>query len=126
MTFQVWKVTKGLHKVVHSKDVLHVTRTMINIANEELITLEQAAAFCPRRRNNQRPHSQTLMRWARDGLQGVRLEVLRVGDTTCTTVAAMQRFFEALTEAADLKPVRSPRKAEINQEIERELDAIGV
>lgn len=43
----------------------------------------------------------TLHRWATDGLKGVRLEVIRIGGTTCTSKSALQRFFNALTAIED-------------------------
>ena len=41
----------------------------------------------------------TLYRWATRGLRGVRLEVIQIGGTTCTSKTALQAFFNALTEA---------------------------
>lgn len=75
---------------------------MIDISLEEPITLDKAAEYCPKRRNDRRPHPNTLLNWGRHGLAGIRLEVIRVGNTTCTSVPALQRFFNRLTEAADL------------------------
>jgi hypothetical protein len=39
-----------------------------------------------------------LWRWVTRGLRGVRLESIRVGGVTCTSMAAVQRFFDALTQ----------------------------
>ena len=36
-----------------------------------------------------------------NGVRGIRLESIVVGATRCTSVAALQRFFDALTAAAD-------------------------
>ncbi|QKK07527.1 MAG: DUF1580 domain-containing protein [Planctomycetota bacterium] len=47
----------------------------------------------------------TLYRWACSGLSGVRLEVVQVGGTMCTSRAAMERFFTRLAAA------RPPAKA---------------
>jgi hypothetical protein len=41
----------------------------------------------------------TWFRWASPGLQGVRLETVKVGGSTHTSKAAIQRFFSALTSA---------------------------
>ena len=71
---------------------------MIDIDREELITLAEAAKLLPRRRKGRKPHVSTLHRWCTKGVHGVRLEYIYVGGTRCTSVAALQRFFDALTE----------------------------
>ncbi len=71
---------------------------MIQLA-EEILTLRHAAQRLPRRRSGRRPHPATLYRWATDGLRGVRLETIQVGGTTCTSIEALQRFFERLGKA---------------------------
>ena len=76
--------------------------------DEELISLRDAAKALPPRREGKSAHPITLARWATRGLWGVNLEVLRIGGTVYTTREALQRFFEALTEAerkpSDPKP----------------------
>ncbi len=37
-----------------------------------------------------------LYRWATEGLRGVHLETIQVGGTLCTSIEALQRFFERL------------------------------
>ena len=70
---------------------------MINVTTEEVLPLSAAAKLLPRRRRGRPVAMATLYRWASSGLHGVRLEVVRVGGTTCTTRAALQRFCEELT-----------------------------
>lgn len=70
---------------------------MINISNERLYSLSNAAEHLPRRRSGQRPSPSTLYRWARTGLNGSLLETVQVGGTLCTSLEALQRFFERLT-----------------------------
>lgn len=80
---------------------------MIDIGREELITFAEAAKLLPRRRQGRKLHVSTLHRWCTKGVRGVRLEYLSVGGTRCTSVPALQRFFDALTEldpAYDLDP----------------------
>jgi len=77
---------------------------MIDIKREKLVTLRQAVELLPARRAGKAPSYRTVIRWAKQGILGVRLETLRVGETLCTSHEAMQRFFEACT-AAD-PPVR--------------------
>ena len=46
-------------------------------------------------------HWMTLGRWCRQGIRGVVLESLLVGNQLCTTHAAFARFVEAVTRAAN-------------------------
>jgi hypothetical protein len=74
---------------------------MIDISTERVVTLAQATHHLPHRRGGKRPHSATIFRWCVDGCRGVKLESIMVGGTRCTSIEAMQRFFDALTESAD-------------------------
>ena len=69
---------------------------MIQLDTEQVLSLREATQQLPRRRNGQRPHIATLYRWATEGLRGVHLETLQVGGTLCTSIEALQRFFERL------------------------------
>ena len=72
---------------------------MIDMATEKLISLKDACGLLPRRRRGVRPHFSTLWRWATEGLKGVKLEVIKVGSTLCTSREALQRFFQRLSDA---------------------------
>jgi len=75
-------------------------------------------AWLPLRPSGRRIHPVTLVRWARSGLRGVRLEVISFGASMATSEAALRRFFAALTakDAAGAGPpippgpARSPRR----------------
>ncbi len=69
---------------------------MINLLTEEILSLTEAAKKLPARRAGKRPHAATLYRWAKNGLGGFRLETVQVGGTKCTSMEALQRFFEQL------------------------------
>ncbi|MCH8043694.1 MAG: DUF1580 domain-containing protein [Planctomycetes bacterium] len=100
---------------------------MIDLTKEELLTLSEAAGLLPPRRKGKRPHPTTLFRWASNGLRGEKLEVLRVGDTTCTSIAALQRFFRRLTELDDKLRDASRNDAGCDEEgTEGALDELGV
>jgi len=71
---------------------------MIEIGKENLITLKDAADLLPRRRRGKKPSFTCLWRWAEKGVRGVKLDVIRVGATLCTSHEALQRFCNALTE----------------------------
>ncbi len=70
---------------------------MIDITSERVVSLNDASKYLPRRRAGKKPHTSTLFRWAQRGVRGVRLETIQVGGTLCTSLEALQRFFNTLT-----------------------------
>ena len=66
---------------------------MIDIDNEELLTLGAAANRLPHGRAGKSVHVATLHRWAsRGGVRGVRLETVRIGGIRYTSAEALERF----------------------------------
>jgi hypothetical protein len=62
------------------------------------------------------------------GVRGVRLETLMVGGTRCTSVEALQRFFERITVATDGTPTSCStvsRRRRAAAAAERELTREG-
>jgi hypothetical protein len=101
----------------------------IDISNETLVTLTEATHHLPPRRKGKRPAVSTLFRWAQRGIRGVRLETLQVGGTKCTSLEALQRFFDRLTRGEDSasQPTLSPsRQRRASEQAERELQRLGV
>jgi Protein of unknown function (DUF1580) len=90
---------------------------MISLERETLIPL----SHCPRlgvlpvRRAGRPIHAATWHRWAIKGLRGVRLETIRVGGTRCTSLAAIERFFQALTAATPRACLSISKNATTNQ-----------
>jgi hypothetical protein len=75
---------------------------MIDPATETPIPLGEVPAavrWLPSRRKGKTAGVRTVFRWATDGLAGHRLETIRVGETLCTSEAALVRFFYRLTAA---------------------------
>src|SRR3954452_21551908 len=72
---------------------------MIDAATETLLTLAQAAAELPRRRQGRKTHVSTLYRWTVSGCRGVVLESIQIGATRCTSREALNRFFDRLTNS---------------------------
>lgn len=71
----------------------------IDISKETLYTLTEATKLLPLL--NRRPISANAMwRWCSKGIQGVYLEHVRIGVRICTSAEAMNRFANALAEAA--------------------------
>jgi hypothetical protein len=87
---------------------------MIDTQTETVLPFSQAAKRIPSLRSGRPVSPATLWRWssvgclARDG-QRVRLETVRIGGSTCTSLEALQRFFARLTgEEAPAQPAPRP------------------
>ncbi|MGB0715584.1 MAG: DUF1580 domain-containing protein [Phycisphaerae bacterium] len=63
----------------------------INLFNDELLTLSQAAKWIGRR-TGKVPHLKTIHRWATRGLRGGKLETIRPGGVIYTTERALEEF----------------------------------
>jgi len=68
------------------------------LAEEQLLTFSQAVERLPEVNGRRRAPS-TLYRWRRHGINGVRLDYVRIGRTMATSQEAVERFLAALTEA---------------------------
>lgn len=105
---------------------------MIDISSEQVITLTAATKLLPPRRRGARPNLATLYRWSSDGVKGVCLEAIQVGGTKCTSVEALQRFFNALTSQAETgqscrpAPKLTAQRRKQIKAAERRLAAAGI
>ncbi len=72
----------------------------IDITTEKVVSFKEARAHLPERRAGKRPDIATLYRWTVEGCRGIRLESIMVGATRMTSMEALQRVFDRLTEAA--------------------------
>jgi len=97
---------------------------MIDFENENVVSLAEATKHLPRRRRGRRPAVATLYRWASHGLRGRRLETLQVGGTLCTSVEALQRFFDQLSEKR-CHTNESPAKKERGRKEDEDLERCG-
>lgn len=102
---------------------------MIDLVSERLVALTEVPklAEMPRLRGGKRPHIATIYRWAQNGIRGVKLETVRLGGTVCTSVEAIQRFVERLSDpTSTTRP--SPTKARQRQveAAERQLADAGI
>lgn len=90
---------------------------MIDLKEESVLSLVEAAKKLPRRRAGKKPHVATLYRWASHGLKGIRLETIQVGGTLCTSLEALQRFFDGLGAQSGVRtlPTTPTREAEIRR-----------
>lgn len=87
---------------------------MIDLSNENVVSLTEAAKRLPVRRAGKRPHVATLYRWAGRGLRGVKLETIQVGGTMCTSTEALQRFFDQLSPSTGV-PDKHPSRSRARQ-----------
>jgi hypothetical protein len=105
---------------------------MIDSLTEDIITFADAAKTLPSRRPGKTVNKSTLWRWTEYGLRGVKLEFLYAGGQRCTSLSALQRFFDALgqprdpvSESPTIRTDRQRRKAAIaaGKEIDRKRRA---
>ncbi|TWU44143.1 hypothetical protein Q31b_16790 [Novipirellula aureliae] len=106
----------------------------IDVFNEEVVSLSEATKRLPKVRNGKKLHLSTLFRWAQagkianDGMR-VRLETIQVGGTKCTSLEAMQRFFDRLTGKVEVVTPPSITHREQRRRHERamkELEEMGI
>lgn len=72
-----------------------------NLLNEEPLPLSVIAKQIPNRRGRLGVNPASVWRWTKRGIRGCKLECIHVGGIVMTTKAALQRFFEASTSAAE-------------------------
>jgi hypothetical protein len=99
---------------------------MINLSTETVVTLTAATNHLPRRRGGKKVSPSTLYRWSKGGL-----ETIRVGNTLCTSIQALQRFCEMLTARRNPGGMPPPRSRCLpacrpKEEVDRRLDEIGL
>ena len=104
---------------------------MIDLSTETVVSLTEATRHLPRRRRGKRPNVATVYRWAQRGCKGVRLEIVQVGGTKCTSLEALQRFCNRLTEPEATTPLeataeRSRRRQHDIECAERECRVAGM
>jgi len=83
---------------------------MIDLTEEQVVTLSAATKFLPMRRGGKKAHPSTLFRWASHGCRGVRLEIVQVGGSKCTSREAIQRFCDRLTHGGSAPSSATPRQ----------------
>lgn len=91
------------------------------LTDETVLSFSEAARALPRV-NGRKIHATTLWRWARKGVQGVRLEARRLGGRFVTSLEALERFSRELAERelpGSHPAVRGPRRP-TRSEAERE------
>jgi hypothetical protein len=67
---------------------------------DTIVSLTQAAGLIPPRRRGRKTSVSTLFRWSTSGCLGIVMPTIQCGGTRCTSVEAIQWFFEQLTESS--------------------------
>ena len=89
------------------------------ILSQHNLTLVEATKLFP-----SKPHINSLRRWSRKGLCGVKLRTFRSGRRICTSREAVEEFISKVSgqfDGSDQQPVSGSHQA-----AERELDSMGV
>lgn len=99
------------------------------ILSETLLTLSQAARRLPNVRGSKPLSPATLFRWINVGLKSrsgevVRLEAWLIGGTRCTSVEALERFFQRLDDVAPAKPLMSQQSRKIKKQGEEAMEIL--
>ena len=106
---------------------------MIETANETVLPFSAAARRIPSIRAGRPVSPATLWRWsavgclARDGKR-VKLETIRIGGSTCTSLEALQRFFARLSRdgLAEEKQEKPRAKGKGHTQAIKSLEAAGI
>jgi hypothetical protein len=100
----------------------------IDLRHEQVVAFSRVPGlWCiPYRRKGRPLHVSTIYRWHLRGIGGICLEAFRVGGTLCTSVEALQRFFDRLAVPGE-KPERSTSPTAANRAaLDARLDSMGV
>jgi hypothetical protein len=106
----------------------------IDVFSEKVISLSEATRLLPKSPRNKKLHVSTLYRWMLGGLRSkdgmiVRLEMIKIGGTACTSQEALQRFFDRLSgNTAVVTPPPITRRQRLRQikQAEEELRRAGI
>jgi hypothetical protein len=77
---------------------------MIDTTQERPIPLTDLPAEAIPGRSGKPVHQATISLWHRKGLRGVKLETVLVGSRRCTSLEALDRFYQAVSKAKDPNP----------------------
>lgn len=65
---------------------------MVDVYNERLVAIRDVPKLLPKRPSGRPVHVSAVYRWVSRGVQGAKLEAVRIGGTLYTSVEAIQRF----------------------------------
>jgi len=70
--------------------------------NLDLISLEAACALVPTAKGQKKPHIQTVRRWAKRGIQGLKLKSVMACGRRCTTAEWIAEFLDSIQDPSDV------------------------
>ncbi len=99
--------------------------SMVNVANESLLTLAQARSEFPGR---ERQGLATLHRWRLKGVRGVRLETILIGGLRYTSREAIERFIttQNAADAPVLPGITATQRRRQAEAAQRALQDAGI
>jgi len=102
---------------------------MIDIGAETLIPIREVPRHLPPRPNGKRVHMSACYRWIKRGVQGVRLDSIKIGGSTYTSTEALQRFADHLSSGRREEPKVVPtqtltRQRQIDKASDRLAEAL--
>lgn len=86
--------------------------------------LRDVPRHLPVRPNGKRLHISAVYRWTMRGVQGVRLETVKVGGSTYTSREALQRFSERLTGSPEVRSFGRPTNRTRQRQLEQTNSAV--
>jgi Protein of unknown function (DUF1580) len=97
-----------------------------SLLEESLLYLSDVPCHLPLVRPGHRVHLSTIIRWKDRGVQGVRLEAVRLGGRWVTSREALARFVSGVTGASKSGEPRDPNARQTPALITGSLDAEGL
>jgi hypothetical protein len=101
---------------------------VIDLQNEQTLRLHDARKLkWLKGRDGGRVDIGTLRRWALKGIKGIKLETVRIGTTTYTSIESCLRFIERLSNTQGERPIchTSQRRHELAT-ADKKLDQAGI
>ncbi len=103
---------------------------MIDPLSETVLPFSRAVRHIPSLRSGRPVAPATLWRWSKEGVlarsgERVKLETIRVGGSSCTSLEALKRFFARLSGREELVPATAP-VGKAHEQSEAALDEAGI
>jgi hypothetical protein len=101
---------------------------MSEILHEQVLSLKEAARLPFLRRGGKPMAFSTIWRWSLKGCAGVRLETVRIGGRTATSIEAVERFIERLSSGtpAPITTSTPGQRTRRQAKAEDRLEAAGI
>jgi hypothetical protein len=98
---------------------------MFDISKEELILVRDLPDHLPKQPSGKKLHTSAVYRWMKHGVQGVRLETIFIAGCRYSSIEALNRFWQRVTDAKDCKLSRQENKVRANSPSDNELRKAG-